>query len=305
MRIVFAGSPALALPSLEHLIAAGHDIVAVLTQPDSPHGRKRLMTPTPVAQFAEERSVPVIKTKRIMDAHLDAFRTLGNVDLGVVVAYGALIPDSALKIPHHGWINLHFSALPQWRGAAPAQWTILTGAAEAATSVFELVPELDAGPVFDIEFTPLGPDETSGDLLERLSHSGALQLVRVVESISAGSSSVPQQGEASVARKLTMEDAHLTGNESGASAYRRFLAVTPEPGAWFFLGEQRIKVVAAERSGLNNLAAGQLCIVDGNVYLGTETTALKLTQVIPAGKSSMSATDWWRGRQLNADVRVH
>lgn len=304
MRIVFAGSPALALPCLEQLIAAGHEIVAVLTQPDSPQGRKRLLTSTPVAQFAEEHSIPVIKTKRITNAQLEEFCARSNIDLGVVVAYGALIPDSLLDFPHHGWINLHFSALPQWRGAAPAQWCILSGAAEAATTVFQLVSELDAGPVFAIERTPLGPDETSGELLQRLSLSGARQVVQVVESIAAGVSPVAQQGEISVARKLTIDDAHLLGDETGASAYRRFLAVTPEPGAWFHLEDQRIKVVSAERSGLNDIDAGQLCLVDGNVYLGTKTTAIKLTQVIPAGKSSMSAQDWWRGRQSRANLRV-
>lgn len=304
MKIVFAGTPEVAVPTLAALLDSGHEISAVLTRPDAPVGRKRVLTPSPVAQFARDHDIPVIYAHKVTDEVSSQLQEL-DADLGVVVAYGGLLPDDALSAPRWGWINLHFSALPLWRGAAPVQWTLISGQSTTASTVFQLVKELDAGDIFDSEILEIEPEETSGALLSRMSLSGARQVVRVVNAIYEGSAIAKvQQGQPSYARKLTLEDAHLNLTQSGQAVYDRFRGVTPEPGAFVYLGEERLKIHEASMSTVGGVPVGAIISSEGKTLLGTSTHALELHVVQPAGKSRMSAADWFRGlRQESVQCR--
>ena len=305
MRLVFAGTPAPAVPSLRRLAASPHDIVAVVTRQDAPLGRKRVLTPSPVAVAADELGLPVIRTDRL-DAEATGRITALRPDLGVIVAYGGLVREPLLSTPVHGWINLHFSLLPAWRGAAPVQHSLIAGDTVAGASVFQLVPELDAGDVFAELRHPLQGDETAGALLDALADSGAALLADVVDAIADGSArSVPQVGEPSLAPKLLIDDARLDWTLPANEVHARFRGVTPEPGAWTTIDEQRVKVLELGAPGLDEipaLAPGELVLSARRVLVGTGTTPLELRRVQPAGKPAMDAGDWWRGSGRSAAV---
>lgn len=297
MRIIFAGTPSLAIPTLAALIEAGHEIVAVLTREDAPVGRKRVLTPSPVAQFAHQHNLKVINANRLTSVNASELAQY-NAQLGVVVAYGVILSQEILDIPAQGWINLHFSELPAYRGAAPAQRAILNQEITTASTVFKLVAELDAGDIFDVEKTEIFKDETSGELLDRLAVSGARQVVRVVEDLERGNAvAYPQKGQPTFAPKISSEDARLNLNMSRESVYARFRAVTPEPGAYVFVGDMRLKVLAAHLGSEEAVSPGVITIVGKNVVMGTDSGALILETVQPAGKLRMSAVDWFRGLQ--------
>ncbi len=227
MKLIFAGTPSVAIPSLELLRHSKHEIACVLTRQDAPTGRKRVMTPSAVAEVAERLHIPVIKANSITGDVEHQLRDI-QPDLGVVVAFGALLSSNVLSIPRLGWINLHFSALPQWRGAAPVQWELISGATSAHTSVFQLVEELDSGDVFSCESTAVYPFETAGALLNRLGRLGALNLAKVVDNIASGTAStVPQTGISTYARKLTLNDAKLDLHRTAEDVFNRFRGVTP------------------------------------------------------------------------------
>jgi methionyl-tRNA formyltransferase len=296
LRIVFAGTPAAAVPSLQALAASEHDIVAVVTREDAPLGRKRVLTPTPVAVTADELGIPVLKANRIapLEARLAALRP----DLGVIVAYGGLIREPILSTPRHGWINLHFSLLPRWRGAAPVQRALIAGDRETGAAVFQLVPELDAGPVFGTLVQPVGRNETAGHLLEVLAVKGADLLIDVVDGIAAGTAvATPQVGEVTLAPKLELDDGRLDWSRAAAELDARIRGTTPEPGAFALVGEERLKVLdAAIAHETSPLAPGEFDLRGGRLLVGTATEPLHLVTVHPAGKRAMGAADWWRGR---------
>jgi methionyl-tRNA formyltransferase len=296
LRIVFAGSPSAAVPSLRALLDGPHEVAAVVTRLDAPIGRKRVLTATPVAEVAEARGVRVIKANRLGVVE-DELLEVG-ADLGVVVAYGGLIRDPVLSAPRHGWINLHFSLLPRWRGAAPVQRAIMSGDQETGASVFRLVPELDAGPVFAMESTPIGRVQTAGHLLESLSVSGARLLSDVVDRIDAGVAVArPQLGEASYAPKMTIDDGRIDWSSPADRIDALIRGVTPEPGASTVLDGERFKVLAARIAhGASTLAAGSVVQRGRAVLVGTGDVPIELVDVQPAGKRAMSAIDWWRGR---------
>ncbi|QEO10845.1 methionyl-tRNA formyltransferase [Protaetiibacter larvae] len=296
MRIVFAGSPAAAVPSLRALLDGPHEVVAVVTREDAPVGRKRVLTPTPVAQLAEAAGVPVIRANRV-SAVEDELLAL-DAELGVVVAYGGLIREPVLSAPRYGWINLHFSALPRWRGAAPVQHAIIAGDEATAAAVFQLVPELDAGPVFAQRPVAIGRVETAGHLLASLSESGAELLSVVVDDIAAGRAIArPQEGEVTLAPKLTLDDARLDWTRPARRIDSRIRGVTPEPGATTVLDGERFKIhEAAIAHGAPALPPGLVTLRDGAVQVGTGTDPIQLVTVQPAGKRAMPAIDWWRGR---------
>lgn len=302
LRIVFAGSPAAAVPSLERLIASPHDIVAVVTREDSPQGRRRVLTPTPVATTAEAAGIPVVRANRLAPV-ADEIAALAP-DLGVIVAYGGLIREPLLSAPRLGWINLHFSLLPRWRGAAPVQRAVIAGDAETGAAVFQLVPELDAGDVFATLRQPIGAHETAGHLLETVSVSGAGLLASVVDSIAEGSAlATPQAGDVTLAPKLTLEDGRIDWSRPAASLDAQIRGVTPEPGAFTTIGGDRLKVhAAAIARDTPMLEAGRLDLRDGRVLVGTATDPLELLRVQPAGKTMMVAADWWRGRAAGAPL---
>lgn len=296
MRVLFAGTPAVAVPSLNALVEAGFDVVAVLTRPDAPVGRKRVLTPSPVAVRAAELGIEVIHAARV-DAQATARISAVNPDVAAIVAYGGLVPPAALAIPRHGWINLHFSLLPAWRGAAPVQRAVMAGDDVTGAVTFLLEEGLDTGPVFGTLTESVGPEDTAGELLERLSHSGAVLLAQTLAAIEAGKAfPQPQAGEVSHAPKLTLEDGHLNWGHPALAIGRQARGVTPEPGAWTVLDGQRVKLEPVLlRPDVSALAPGALSLQGKSVLVGTGSHAVELTRIQPAGKKMMAAADWARG----------
>ncbi|WP_020077497.1 methionyl-tRNA formyltransferase [Cryocola sp. 340MFSha3.1] len=295
MRIVFAGTPAVALPSLE-AVAARHEVVAVVTREDAPLGRKRVLTPSPVAEAAERLGLPVIKANRLGDNVTEHIAAL-QPDLGVVVAYGGLVREPLLSLPRLGWVNLHFSLLPRWRGATPVQRAVIAGDTETGAAVFHLVPELDAGDVYAELRRPIGPDETAGELLSALAQEGAALLADTADALAAGTAvATPQEGEVTLAPKLTLEDARLDLTEPAERVSARLRGVTPEPGAFVLLDGERFKVHEARTTdGEEPVAPGAVELRGKRVLVGTGTAPLELVTVQPAGKRAMPAADWLRG----------
>ncbi|MDQ0923934.1 methionyl-tRNA formyltransferase [Pseudarthrobacter sp. W1I19] len=296
MRVLFAGTPAVAVPSLNALVEAGFDVVAVLTRPDAPIGRKRVLTPSPVAARAAELGIEVIHAARINDETI-ARISAASPDVAAIVAYGGLVPPAALGIPRHGWINLHFSLLPSWRGAAPVQRAVMAGDDITGAVTFQLEEGLDTGPLFGTLTETVGPEDTAGELLERLSRSGAVLLAQTLSAIDAGkAAAVPQSGEVSLAPKLTLDDGRLDWKHPALAIGRQARGVTPEPGAWTVLAGQRIKLEPVRlRPDVSQLAPGAVSIQDKSVLVGTGSHAVELTRVQPAGKKMMAAADWARG----------
>ncbi|MEY9850818.1 methionyl-tRNA formyltransferase [Leifsonia sp. EB41] len=294
MRLVFAGTPAVAVPSLNAL-AERFDIAAVITREDAPLGRKRVLTPSPVADAAAALDLPVIKANRLDDGVTDQVARL-EADLGVIVAYGGLVREPLLSTPRLGWVNLHFSLLPRWRGAAPVQRAVMAGDAETGAAVFQLVAGLDAGDVFAELRRPIPADATAGELLDTLAEEGAPLLIDTVAALADGTAeAVPQSGDPVLAPKLTIDDARLDLTRPVEEVYARLRGVTPEPGAWVLLDGERFKIHAARPATGLSLPAGVVAVTEGRIQVGTGTTPLELLTVQPAGKRAMDAADWWRG----------
>ncbi|KQQ81022.1 methionyl-tRNA formyltransferase [Arthrobacter sp. Leaf137] len=296
MRVLFAGTPAVAVPSLDALVEAGFDVVAVLTRPDAPIGRKRVLTPSPVAARAAELGLDIIYAAKVDDAAVEQISAAAP-DVAAIVAYGGLVPPAALAIPRHGWINLHFSLLPAWRGAAPVQRSVMAGDDVTGAVTFQLEKGLDTGPVFGTLTESVGPEDTAGQLLERLSHSGAVLLAQTLSAIETGkASAVPQAGDVSLAPKLTLEDGHLNWHHPALAIGRQARGATPEPGAWTLLDGQRVKLDPVRlRPDVEDLAPGALAVHGKSVLVGTGSHAVELTRIQPAGKKMMAAPDWARG----------
>ncbi|MBT2596926.1 methionyl-tRNA formyltransferase [Arthrobacter sp. ISL-72] len=297
MRVLFAGTPAVAVPSLDALVQAGFDVVAVLTRPDAPIGRKRVLTPSPVAARATDLGIDVIHAAKV-DADVTATIAALAPDIAAIVAYGGLIPRAALDVPRHGWINLHFSLLPAWRGAAPVQRAVIAGDDITGAVTFLLEEGLDTGPVFGTLTESVRPDDTSGALLERLSHSGAVLLSQTLSAIESGrAAAVPQSGEVSLAPKLGIDDGRIDWREPALAVGRRARGVTPEPGAWTTLDGQRVKLepVVLRNDG-PALQPGRVLLHGKSVLVGTGSHPVELTRIQPSGKKMMAAADWARGQ---------
>jgi methionyl-tRNA formyltransferase len=301
VRLIFAGTPAVALPALDAVAAAGHELLAVVTRPDAPSGRGRRLVRSPVGAWADERGIEVLTPARPREPEfLDRLRDLAP-DCVPVVAYGALVPPAALEIPKHGWINLHFSLLPAWRGAAPVQHAVLHGDEVTGASVFELEAGLDTGPVYGTLTEDIRPTDTSGDLLDRLAVSGAGLLVAVLDAIASGTARAhPQPADGvSLAPKITIEDAQIRWDDPAFAVDRRIRACTPAPGAWTTLRDERLKLgpVRPLANG-PQLEPGDLLVERHQVLVGTATTPVILGEVRAAGKKAMPATDWARGLRI-------
>ncbi|MCU1435668.1 MAG: methionyl-tRNA formyltransferase [Pseudarthrobacter sp.] len=296
MRVLFAGTPAVAVPSLDALVTAGFDIVAVLTRPDAPIGRKRVLTPSPVAARAAELGLDIIHATRVDEA-VTAEIAAARPDVAAIVAYGGLIPRAALDVPPHGWINLHFSLLPAWRGAAPVQRSVIAGDDVTGAVTFLLEEGLDTGPVFGTLTEGVGPEDTAGALLERLSHSGAVLLSQTLSAVEAGKAAPrPQVGDVSLAPKLTIDDGRLDWKQPALAIGRRARGVTPEPGAWTTLDGQRVKLEPVRlRPDSSGLVPGAVVLDGKSVLVGTGSHAVELTRIQPSGKKMMAAADWARG----------
>ncbi|MEV4258031.1 methionyl-tRNA formyltransferase [Spirillospora sp. NPDC049652] len=305
MRLVFAGTPETSVPSLRALLASSHEVAAVVTRPDAPAGRGRKLVPSPVAQAAEEAGIEVLKPAKASDPEfLDRLRAI-SPDCCPVVAYGAILRPTALEIPRHGWVNLHFSILPAWRGAAPVQRAILHGDDMTGAATFQIEEGLDTGPVFGVLTEPILPTDTTGDLLGRLAVAGASLLVDTMSGIEAGVLEPrPQPSEGvSHAAKLTPEDARVDWTSPALRVDRLVRACTPAPGAWTTFRDTRLKlfpvrpVPDAARDG-GPLAPGALRPGKNEVLVGTATHPVALGDVQPQGKRRMPAADWARGLSL-------
>ncbi|MET0296178.1 MAG: methionyl-tRNA formyltransferase [Microbacterium sp.] len=304
MRLVFAGTPGPAVPSLRALAASAHDVQLVVSRTDAPLGRKRVLTPSPVAATAEELGLPVLRTDRLDAAATDRVAAL-EPDLGVIVAYGGLVREPLLSTPRHGWINLHFSLLPRWRGAAPVQRALIAGDERTGASVFQLVAELDAGDVFAEHVIEVPGGIDSGALLTRLADEGAGVLLDVVDAIEAGTAvAVPQVGEPTYASKLTDDDGRIRWAEPREAVLSRIRGVTPEPGAHTTLAGARLKVLSADEAPADApaLDPGEFAGHGKTVLVGTGSAPLRLESVQPAGKAAMRAADWWRGLRADGPV---
>jgi methionyl-tRNA formyltransferase len=305
MRLVFAGTPQTAVPSLEALFGSRHEVAAVITRPDAPVGRGRHVERSPVARRAEQAGLEVLTPARARDPQfLDRLREL-RPDCCPVTAYGALLPQQALDIPPHGWVNLHFSVLPAWRGAAPVQHAVLHGDDVTGATTFRIVAALDAGPVYGVLTEPIRPGDTSGTLLGRLAVAGASLLVATLDGIEDGTlSAVPQPGEGvSIAPKITVADAEVDWKLPAHIIDRLIRACTPDPGAWTTLGtaptkegrQGRIKLGPVSCTDYAALAPGEVLVEKTAVLTGTGTYPVRLGEVQAPGKRLMPATDWARG----------
>jgi methionyl-tRNA formyltransferase len=295
------------VPSLEALLASDHEVVAVLTRPDARAGRGRKVSRSPVAERADVAGIPVLQPRSPREPEfLQQLADLA-VDCAPVVAYGALVPQAALDLPRHGWVNLHFSLLPAWRGAAPVQHALMAGDEITGASTFRLEAGLDTGPVFGTVTEEIGPRDTAGDLLGRLAVSGARLLVATLDGIAAGTlDAQPQPAEGiSLAPRIETADARIDWALPAHVVDRRIRGVTPAPGAWTTFRGERLRVgpVSWLADG-PSLAAGQVLVEPGQVYVGTGNGApVRLGEVQPAGKRMMPATDWARGARPAAGER--
>lgn len=299
MKLVFAGTPEVAVPALDALLAAGrHEVAAVVTRPDAPAGRGRRLVASPVAERAEEAGIEVLKPRHPRDPEFLERLTAIAPDCCPVVAYGALLPKAALDIPARGWVNLHFSLLPAWRGAAPVQRSIMSGDEITGASTFLIEEGLDSGPVYGTVTESVRPTDTSGDLLTRLAFAGAGLLAATMDGIEDGTlTAVAQPGDGiSLAPKITVEDARVEWREPALRVDRVVRGCTPAPGAWTTFRGERLKLIQVtplpDRDGL---APGQLAVGKNNVYVGTGSHAVELLWVQAQGKKPMRAADWARG----------
>ncbi|MFV0433255.1 MAG: methionyl-tRNA formyltransferase [Leucobacter sp.] len=303
MRIVFAGTPEFAVPSLRALVGAGHEVVGVVTREDAPLGRKRVLTPSPVAVAATELGLPVHRANRLDDEATAWVRSLAP-DLGVIVAYGGLVREPLLSLPTGGWINLHFSELPRWRGAAPVQRALEAGEQRLGVTVFRLVEALDAGDVLSRDALEFAPGTSAGEALTALADFGTGALLAAVDALAADpAAGEPQIGGASYAHKLTREDGRLDLTRPAAEVLAHWAGVTPEPGAFVMFDGQPLKLHSVRSLGSASgsdtggaAAVGTAALAGGAAVLRLSDGELVLERVQPAGKPAMDGAAWLRGR---------
>ncbi len=307
VRLVFAGTPEPALPALRRLIdSPRHDVLAVLTRPDAAGGRRAKPQPSPVARLALDSGIPVLRPSRPNAAEFVAELSELGPECCAVVAYGALLGEGLLAVPAHGWVNLHFSLLPAWRGAAPVQAAIAAGDTVTGASTFQIEPSLDSGPVYGVVTEPIRPTDTAGSLLSRLAVSGAALLEATLDGIADGAlTPVPQPSDGvSLAPKVTIDDARVRWNLPAPIVDRRIRAVTPNPGAWTLIGDLRIKVGPVRIGGDTQnapdaLPPGAIYVDRRDIWVGTGTEPVRLDQIQAPGKKLMNAADWARGARLD------
>ena len=299
MRLVFAGTPQTAVPSLQRIIASSHEVAAVLTRPDARTGRGKKLSRSPIALLADDANIPVLQPSTVRDEDFLAELAELQPDAAPVVAYGGLIPPAALATPTHGWINLHFSLLPAWRGAAPVQYAIWHGDDVTGACTFRLEEGLDTGPIFGTLVEPLQPSDTAGEVLERLAESGADLLLATLDGIETGqlvAQSQPAEG-VSLAPKITVADARIDWTLPAMAIERQLRALDPAPVAWTTFRDDRVKIFTAELlREADSLPPGELQPAGRNTWqIGTGTHPLQLGEVQAAGKKRMAAADWLRG----------
>ena len=307
MRVLFAGTPEVALPSLEALLGSRHEVVAVLTRPDAPTGRGRHLRSSPVKVRAEAAGVPVLTPRTLRAPDVVASLAALDIECAAVVAYGALLPVTVLDLPRHGWVNLHFSLLPAWRGAAPVQHAILHGDEVTGATTFQITEGLDEGAVFGTLTEEIRPQDSAGDLLGRLATSGSGLLLATLDGIADGVlAAVPQPSDGiSHAPRLTVDDGRVRWEHPAMGVDRRIRACTPAPGAWTIAPDgARLKLGPVRGHRDLTLAPGELRVDRHEVLVGTGTHAVALGDVAAAGKRMMPAADWARGARLPDGSRL-
>ncbi|WP_414944334.1 methionyl-tRNA formyltransferase [Amycolatopsis sp. cmx-11-32] len=307
MRLVFAGTPEPAVPSLRALLASErHEVVAVVTRPDAQAGRGRRVVRSPIGALADEHGIEVLTPPKASDPAFLARLAEIAPDVCPVVAYGALLPQAALDIPKHGWVNLHFSLLPAWRGAAPVQAALRAGDEITGASTFRIVKELDAGPVYGVITERIAATDTAGETLGRLSESGAKLLVSTMDGIADGTlRAVEQSGDGvSYAPKVTVEDARVSFADPAAAVDRQIRAVSPEPGAWAEFRGERLKLGSVTVVDEPGPPPGELVVERKRVLVGTASKPVRLGEVQAQGKKRMAATDWARGTRIEQGERL-
>ncbi|HAT6521823.1 methionyl-tRNA formyltransferase [Corynebacterium striatum] len=315
MRIVFAGTPEPAVVALEKLIASKHEVVAVITRPDARRGRGRTLHPSPVKELAQEHGIEVLTPSTLKPGTEDGEALRARLrDLSPeaipVVAYGNLITPDLLDLPRYGWVNLHFSLLPAWRGAAPVQAAIAAGDEVTGATTFRIDKGLDTGVILGTLEEKIQATDTADDLLTRLAYAGGDLLVETMDGLAAGTITPHEQsGEPSYAHKIAVEDARVNWQDSAEAIDRHIRAHTPAPGAWTMLGEERVKLGPVSLIGVDPalegvaLASGEAHITKKSVYVGTADAAVKLERLQVPGKKMMNAADWARGLGGNKEVR--
>jgi methionyl-tRNA formyltransferase len=302
VRCVFAGTPDVAAVALADLLGSHHEVVAVLTRPDAPAGRGRAVATSPVAVLAREAGIEVLQPASLREADVLARLTELAPDVAPIVAYGGLVPPAALAIPVHGWVNLHFSLLPAWRGAAPVQHAIWRGDDITGASTFALEEGLDTGPVYGTLTERIRPEDTSGDLLGRLAEAGSGLLLATLDAIESGTAHpVPQAGEPSLAPKITVDDARVRWDVPAVGVDRQVRACTPAPGAWTTCRGERLAIGPVTLADDEGLAPGRLRVGKRDVLVGTATQPVRLGWVRAAGRREMAAADWARGLRLASE----
>jgi methionyl-tRNA formyltransferase len=307
MKLVFAGTPEPAVPALRALLDSGrHEVVAVVTRPDAQAGRGRRVVRSPVGALADSRGIEVLTPARAGDPAFLARLAELAPDACPVVAYGALLPQAALDIPRLGWVNLHFSLLPAWRGAAPVQAAIRAGDEITGASTFRIVKELDAGPVFGVVTEAIGGTDTAGSLLGRLSESGAKLLLSTMDGLADGSLVAREQPAEGVsyAPKVTVDDARVSFADPASAVDRQIRSVTPEPGAWAEFRGERFKLGPVTVLDEPGPPPGEIVVERKRVLVGTATKPLRLGDVQAPGKKRMAATDWARGTRIDQGERL-
>jgi len=300
MRLGVAATPEVALPTLKWLQASGHALVRVISQPDKPSGRGQEMHSSPVSQWAKANSIDLINPATV--AEIDT--ALSDLDLLITIGYGRILPAQTLSIPKHGCINLHFSLLPKFRGAAPVQRAIEAGERESGVTVFSLDPGMDTGPIYTSITVPIEPTMRSYELLEKLSVIGVTALENALIAIESGVAPVPQTGQASVAAKITREEAALDWNASSRSLHNKIRAFYPQPQAWTNFRGQPLKISSAKIAVTDiKLEPGELKVEGNDCLIGTGDACLVLEKLTPAGKKEMSALDWSRGARFESSER--
>ena len=300
MRLGVAATPEVALPTLNWLQTSAHTLVRVICQPDKPSGRGQEMHSSPVSQWAKANSIELINPATV--AEID--KALSDLDLLITIGYGRILPAQTLSIPKHGCINLHFSLLPKFRGAAPVQRAIEAGERESGVTVFALDPGMDTGPIYKSITVPIEPTMRSYELLEKLSVIGVTALENALIAIESGVAPVPQTGQASIAAKITREEAALDWNASSRALHNKIRAFYPQPQAWTNFRGQPLKISSAKIAVTDiKLEPGELKVVGNDCLIGTGDACLVLEKLTPAGKKEMSALDWSRGARFESSER--
>jgi len=295
MRLAVAATPEVALPTLHWLQTSEHDLVRVISQPDRPSGRGQELHVSPVSQWAIANSIDLVKPATIEEIE----SAIADLDLLITIGYGRILPSATISIPKFGCINLHFSLLPKYRGAAPVQRAIEAGETQSGVTVFALDPGMDTGPIYTSITTPIEPTMRSFELLDKLSHVGVDALKLALIEIEKGTTPTPQTGVSSLAAKITRDEAQLNWSSPADSLVNKIRAFYPQPQAWTVFRGQPLKISSARVSDVvPDLQPGELRVVGSECVIGTLDKVIVLERVTPAGKKDMSALDWSRGARF-------